>query len=315
MSTTPAARESVVFYISGHGFGHASREIAVINALAPLIPGYEIVVRTSAARWLFDATARSRFTWLGGACDTGVVQLDSLTLDEAATIRQAATFQRDLPRRVVDEAALLRAHHAHLVIADAPPLGCAAAAAVRVPSIVLANFTWDWIYEGYPEMLAGAPDLIASIQGAYRHASEAWRLPMHGGFAPFARIIDLPYVARHARFDRAHVRGALSLPPDAPLALSSFGGYGLKDFDPSRLDCLETVGVVITGIETPALAAARRPFRGRAPNLRVRPSLRRSGRRRGRGRDQARLRHHLGVHRQRHGHPLHLARAVPGVRA
>src|SRR5688572_32575645 len=46
---------SVAWYISGHGFGHASREIEIINALGPRLPdGCEILIRTSAARWLFE---------------------------------------------------------------------------------------------------------------------------------------------------------------------------------------------------------------------------------------------------------------------
>ena len=251
MSTPHAGRPAVAFYISGHGFGHASREIETINAVASLGLDCEIVVRTSAARWLFDRTVRAPFTWLDGPCDTGVVQIDSLQLDEAATIAQAAAFHRELPRRAEAEAAILRAHGARLVIADAPPLACAAAAVADIPSIVLANFTWDWIYEGYPEPLAAEPALVPVIQTAYRETAEAWRLPLHGGFDAIDRVTDIPYIARHARHERAHVRQTLSLPAARPLALSSFGGYGVRDLDPARLDCLGSIGVVITGHASP----------------------------------------------------------------
>jgi hypothetical protein len=245
------ARGAVAFYISGHGFGHASRQIETINALGALEPGGDILIRTSAPRWLFDRTVNVPFTLLEGACDTGIAQLDSLRLDETETIRQAAEFYGDFQARVDEEAALLRRHQARLVVADAPPLACAAAASAEVPSIVLANFTWDWIYQEYAEALGGAPDLILTIQEAYRQAAEAWRLPMHGGFETFTTIRDLPFVARHARHGRGDVRRALGLPTDAPLALSSFGGYGLQGFDPGRLDCLDIFGVVITGRTDP----------------------------------------------------------------
>ena len=52
ISRSPA----LVFYVSGHGFGHASRDIEVINALHAIAPGVRLVVRTSAPRWLFDLT-------------------------------------------------------------------------------------------------------------------------------------------------------------------------------------------------------------------------------------------------------------------
>jgi len=44
----------IVFYVSGHGFGHTSRTIAVIDAVAERRPGVEIAVRTSAPRRLFE---------------------------------------------------------------------------------------------------------------------------------------------------------------------------------------------------------------------------------------------------------------------
>ncbi len=208
---------------------------------------HHIVIRTSAARWLFEQTVRGPFTYLAGPCDTGIVQIDSLHLDARETIAHADAFYRHLSAHVERERAYLREHDARLVVADAPPLACAAARAAGVPAVVLSNFTWDWIYEGYAEELHSAPDLIPRIQDAYRGASEAWRLPLHGGFETFDRIVDVPFIARHAAHDRATVRERLQLPMDRRLALPSFGSYGVRDFDPHRLDCLDEWIVIITG--------------------------------------------------------------------
>jgi L-arabinokinase len=237
---------SVAFYISGHGFGHASRQVEIVNTLGARQPNLGIVVRTSAPRWLFDRTVRVPITFVAGAVDTGVVQIDSLHLDEALTVERADEFCRSLDGRARDEAEILAQHDARLLVSDAPPLGCAAAAAAGVPSVVVTNFTWDWIYEGYRDHLAAAPNLLPAIRQAYRSAEAAWRLPMHGGFATFDTIIDVPFVARHARRSPDEVRRALSLPSDRPLVLSSFGGYGVNGLDLTRLDCLEEYGVVMT---------------------------------------------------------------------
>ncbi len=259
---------SVFFYISGHGFGHASRQIEIINALGAASPSTRIVVRTSAPAWLFARTARTLFEFIQGACDTGVVQLDSLRLDERATIQSATDFYRTLPQRAEEEAVLLRTYDAAFVISDAPPLGCSAAAAAGIPSVVVSNFTWDWIYEYYPEHLVDAPQLLPVIRDAYRRAGAAWRLPMHGGFGPFDQILDVPFVARHARHDRAEVRKVLGLPAETMLVLSSFGGYGVNDFDPASLDCLDRYAVVFTaraaGSEDRALHGAAGSHRHRA---------------------------------------------------
>ena len=113
--------------------------------------------------------------------------------------------------------------------------------------MVLSNFTWDWIYVGYAEELKSARDLLPTLRAAYRGASQAWRLPLHGGFGTFERIIDVPFIARHAAHGRTAVRERLGLPFERPLALSSFGGYGLRDFNLHGLDCLDEWTVIVTG--------------------------------------------------------------------
>jgi len=238
---------AVAFYISGHGFGHASRQIEIINALGAADRGVQILVRTSAPRWLFERTATAPIEVQHAACDTGVAQIDSLRLDERATVARAAEFHRTFGARVEVEADLLRRAATRLVVCDAPPLACAAAAAAGVPAFVVANFTWDWIYAGYPEHLHQAPGLVPAIRTAYAQAAEAWRLPMHGGFESIAAVRDVPFVARHARHAPADVRRRLGLPADQPLLLSSFGGYGLDALDVSTPDCLGEYALVLTG--------------------------------------------------------------------
>ncbi|MEO6239148.1 MAG: hypothetical protein ABIQ52_19305, partial [Vicinamibacterales bacterium] len=131
---------------------------------------------------------------------------------------------------------------ATLVVSDAPALGCAAAARAGMPSVVVSNFTWDWIYAEYREELASAPELIPALQAAYRLAAEAWRLPMHGGFETFRApgrsggVIDVPLVARHSTQEPSYTRARLGLPMESRLVLPSFGGYGIAGLDLDRVD-------------------------------------------------------------------------------
>jgi hypothetical protein len=259
---------AVCFYISGHGFGHASRQIEALNALGAARPDLDIIVRTSAPRWLFDRTARVPITLLPGECDVGVVQVDSLRLDQQATIERAARFYADLSPKAREEAALLRRHSAVFVVSDAPPLACAAAALAGVPSVVVSNFTWDWIYEAFDDGGRDAAAVLDAIRNAYRQAQAAWRLPMHGGFATFRTIVDLPFIARHARHSRDEVRRTLRLPTELPLVLSSFGGYGVNDLNLARLDCFDRCGVVIThGAQGAVAHAPRGLFQVSEPEL------------------------------------------------
>jgi hypothetical protein len=237
----------IVFFVSGHGFGHASRDIEVINAIRALAPHADVIVRTAASRWLFELTLRTSGEVHAIECDTGVVQLDSLRPDLDATLARAAAFYADWPALVQREADFLRHARADLVVADIPPLGCAAAHAADIQAVALGNFTWDWIYEDYLSREQVEPDFLSVIRSAYRTATQVLRLPMSGGFAAMdpSVINDVPLVARHARHAPEDTRSALGLPLGLPLVLMSFGGYGLEGFSIEGLD-LSGYGVVTT---------------------------------------------------------------------
>lgn len=238
---------SFAFYISGHGFGHASRDVEVINALARLRPDARILVRTAAPRWLFDLTLHTPVDMTQVECDSGVVQIDSLQLDADETIRRAAAFHSTLDSRADAEARALASEHVTLVAGDIPPLAMAAAERADIPGIALGNFTWDWIYSGYPDSLERSPDLLDTIRRAYRQATLALRLPMFGGFEVFGpRVRDVPLIARQSRFDRESARRAFALHSDRPLVLISFGGYGLPSFDPAVLTRMRGYTFVLT---------------------------------------------------------------------
>lgn len=239
----------IAFYISGHGFGHASRQVEIINAVAQRAPGTRVLIRSSASPQLFAQTVSAAYELDSTPCDTGVVQIDSLLPDEDATIDAAREFYSTFAARADAEAERLRGLGVGFVVSDAPPLGCEAAARARVPSVVISNFTWDWIYAAYPGFAAGAPEVVPLIQRAYRKADAAWRLPMHGGFETFHTIRDVPFVARHAKHSREQTRERLRLPAHRLLALSSFGAYGAGGIDFDRLDSTERWDVVLTSNE------------------------------------------------------------------
>lgn len=217
----------IAFYVSGHGLGHASRQIEIINAVRRLRPDARIGVRSSAARWLFDLTLSSPVELEAAACDTGVVQIDSLRPDVEASLREAASFVETIDERARHEAGWLSTSGARLVVGDIPPLAFLAARRAGLPSVAIANFTWDWIYAGYATAHAEAAPLAAHLATLYGLADAAWRLPMWGGFEGMASVTDLPLVARRSHRDPTEVRRTLGLPGDERLALVSFGGYGL----------------------------------------------------------------------------------------
>lgn len=215
-----------LFYISGHGFGHAARDIQVINAIARREPSAQITLRTTVPQWFLRASLEATVDIVSGDTDSGVVQPGSLSIDEDATARRAAEFYGGFAARVAREQEVIRERRATLVVGDIPPLAFAAAAAAGVPSVAFSNFTWDWIYDAYPQFDALAPGVGRLIADANAQATLVLRLPFAGGFASMTRVDDVPLVARRALVSRDEVRGRLNLPGDRPVVLATFGGHG-----------------------------------------------------------------------------------------
>jgi UDP:flavonoid glycosyltransferase YjiC (YdhE family) len=252
---------TVVFYISGHGFGHAVRQLAIVNALGAARPDLRLVIRASVAPWLFARTLQVPAEVQAAEVDIGAVQRGSLEVDVAETVRAVSVFHRDLDVRAAQEARVLTEVGARLVVSDIPAVAFVAAARAGVPAVGISNFTWDWIYEDYAGEHPEARALAARIGECYGLAAEGWRLPMAGGFATFPVVRDLPLVARVSTRDRAETRALVGLPLDTPLILVSLGGFGAAGLDLAA--AAASLGglaeVVITSYDTfPATAGVHR---------------------------------------------------------
>ena len=145
--------------------------------------------------------------------------------------------------------ARLIAENTRVVVGDIPPLAFAAAARAGIPSVAVANFTWDWIYEHTPQFQQRAPAALPVIRRGYREATSALRLPMHGGFGAMAGVTrDIPLIARRSILTRAEARRLLRLPADETIVLASFGGHGLT-MDYEGIAATNTFTLMITDYE------------------------------------------------------------------
>ncbi len=226
----------IAFYITGHGFGHATRMIAVMNALSDLDPSIEFSIRTTVRERLFAQTVRGRFTLVPVRVDIGLVQQDTLHPRPLETLRETARLHRERERLIAEEAAALRAASIRLVVADIPPLAFPIAQAAGVPGVGISNFSWDWTYAWYVGQFPEFVSILAEIRTAHAAADLFLRLPFHGDVSSFPRIEDVPLVVRRRTLSREAVRSLLALPTDQPVILITFGGMELHglDLDPLR---------------------------------------------------------------------------------
>lgn len=224
----------IVAYVSGHGFGHATRTGEVLRQVRALDPSVPITLVSSAPEALFRRAIPGPLFFRRLECDVGLVQRDALEIDEAATADRCAEFARDMPDLVDTEWRWLRHAGAKVVVGDVPSIAFQAAHEAGIQSLGIANFSWDWIYRHLGSRQPKLREAAARCAEHYSRAGLLLRLPFAGDMAVFPRIEDIPMVARVPRLARAEARRRLGLGVDTTL-LFSFGGLGLRGFDPQVL--------------------------------------------------------------------------------
>jgi len=219
---------SIAVYVSGHGFGHATRVIEILGELRRLDPSLGLLIRTCAPRELFADGLGGAFEYRSVALDVGVIQSDSLRVDPAATLRAHARLVGCKAELVEGEVRALRDRGVVLVLADIPALAFDISSKLGVPGVAVANFSWDWIYRDYAGDHPWFDAMLADLSRSYSRADLLCRLPMACAMSAFREIVDVPLVARESAVTAAGVRDRLGLAVATRLVLLSFGGIGIS---------------------------------------------------------------------------------------
>jgi L-arabinokinase len=239
----------IAAYVSGHGFGHATRTSEVLRAVRALAPELKIAVVTSAPERIFREAVADPLVYRGRACDVGVAQRDALVIDEEETIARWRAFEAGRTGFVAEEADWLRRAGARAVLADIPPAAFEAARAAGLPAIGLTNFSWDWIYAHLARRVPELEEAAEGAREAYATCDRLLELPFTGDLSAFPRRERIPMVARPQRRPRAETRGRLGLDGETAVLLS-FGGVGLPGLDPAVLAALPACRVLLETLRT-----------------------------------------------------------------
>jgi hypothetical protein len=212
----------VAYFVSSHGFGHAARASAVMAAVWRRDPAVRFEVFTGVPRWFFDDSLGRGVGHHSETVDFGLVQTTALEEDLKATVAELGGWIPFPESRVDGLAARLATLGARLVICDVAPLGLAAARRAGLPSLLVENFTWDWIYGGYADAEPGLRPFAEYLAGVFAAADR------HVQAEPFCRpaagAVRVAPIARRPRRRRSQTRAALGVPADEPMALVTMGG-------------------------------------------------------------------------------------------
>ncbi|KAF9485183.1 hypothetical protein BDN70DRAFT_871569 [Pholiota conissans] len=252
------ARRSLclAYYCSGHGYGHATRVSAFARHLLSEDEGNRpiIYIVSSAPEHVFADSiacgARYRFAEI----DPVIVQPLAYRVDRKKSVEVLKKFLDKKEELLERERKWLIEVQAHGVLSDAAFLGCLAARAAGLPSVLITNFSFDSVYsylstplrdvapprhpalEEHPtaailDMISDDPiphaelaPLVEQIHAGYRCADLLIRLPGHIPLPSFFTAPPLPsyeWVHVDTRQLRVDILESLKMSPDELALLPS----------------------------------------------------------------------------------------------
>lgn len=223
--------------ITAHGYGHAAQVVPVLNALGRKIPGLRTILRTTVPASFFQDRLAIPWELSPVQQDIGCIQQGPLTIDVDATWRDYVRFHATWDDRIQAEVEAMQQARPNLVLADTPYLAIAAGSEAGLPTVGLANFTWDLVLSGFsaPSDIDGQP-LIRAIRQAYARADLALRITPSAHIDTFDRHVDIGPISEPAHSAREGLSARLRLSPGERTVLIGFGGIPLPSLPMANLE-------------------------------------------------------------------------------
>jgi len=180
--------KKILYYISDHGYGHATRSIALINELKRR--KNEIVIRnTNSVNFLKKSIPDLKI--IEGTTDVGpTVKNDGLSIDLVESKKRIGEWVESFEETVKGEEIKVKQENPDLIISDISAMPFVLASKLKIPSIAISNFSW---YDTY--------DFLTNYQSkilfeAYGKADLAIQLPFGTSMEHFKKKIKVGVICR-----------------------------------------------------------------------------------------------------------------------
>jgi hypothetical protein len=217
----------IIYYISGHGYGHAVRSLQIIQELQEL--DVFVIIKTTTPPFLFKEGLSRPTPVIAEGFDVGLHQIDNIRFDLEKTKESVIALLALAEELIGKEQHFFSRQGVSGIVSDIPFIPLAAAGRSGLPSIGLSNFSWDWIYSFYSQKAPEWLPLAQAIAEYYREGGLLLRLPFHGEMPAFRRIEDIPLVARRSGREKKEIRKILDLPGGRKIGLIGFSRLDLEE--------------------------------------------------------------------------------------
>ena len=226
---------NICFYISDYGYGHASRDIAIIRRILDELNNIKIYVKTDGPFYFArQSLPQKNVEVIRTKNDVGVVfKENSTTVDRERTNKILDKWLASWDEYVQKEKRFCKTHNVNLILSDITPQPFIVADEMGIPCIAISNFTWHYIFYN----LFGDIPETERIREAYQHADLALVLPFNEEMNLAKERKEINLISRKITVDRYNMRGKCGIAGDELLVYLGVG----RSFDPSFLSNMKEI--------------------------------------------------------------------------
>jgi len=193
----------ISFYITNHGFGHASRNVPIVEELLRRNSKLIIHIKSDRARCNFLkrnlAHLEDRIEYFDDCTENGLILKEGLMLPDVECMRR--TISADLRKwdaYIAREEAYMKLVEPTLVIADVVCWAIRAAHNCGIKTLLIGNFAWSQMYQSF-----FGEDIWGPYLENYRLADKAMWYEIHDKSLDTycSDTVQLSLVSRHVNWD------------------------------------------------------------------------------------------------------------------
>jgi uncharacterized protein (TIGR00661 family) len=230
---------NICFYISDYGYGHASRDIAIIRRILSEYDDVKIYIKTDKAfHFVRQSLPQKNVEVIRTKNDIGVVfKENSVSVDKEKTEEMLKEWLNSWDEYIHNERRFCEKHEINLILSDIVPQPFIMADELDIPTIAISNFTWHYIFYN----LFGDTPATERIKEAYPCADMALVLPFNDDmdFLKFRKKKEISLVSREITVDREEMRRRYGIRDNELLI---YLGVGIS-FDPSFMRDMKKIAM------------------------------------------------------------------------
>jgi len=224
--------KKIIYYITDHGMGHATRSIAIIRELQKL--NIEILVRNSnVAEFLHKSLPGTSIK--KGLTDVGpILNPDCISIDKDKSKTKIIDWINKLESYSDQEGELLKKEKPNMVISDISPMPIIAAKSNNIPCVTISNFSWYDVLNFLPT------EFRDRLRTFYEYVDLAIQLPLGTPMEHFKRKKKVNLIARIPNQNPDKIKEEFEIDIARPCVLFALGGSNNQ----IRCTCEDNVQII-----------------------------------------------------------------------